>query len=245
MSSLRSTVRDRPRVGVLAAAAAFGVMVVALFAGAFVLSQGEVVAEGRFVESVDHDVARMRLFDRFTIYTDETFAPLTSDLATTLVLIALAGMALLAFVLVLQNRPSDHRLQLFFLCTAAGATLFAFDEQMELVDSLGYNIEALYVPDLLVYAPPVAVYAFTFRGILVSSRRAMAALGAGAAMFALAQGFDRLPHDRFESIEEKLEALATVPMALGILLLALHFLADEPAVQRPSAEKMESSGTSL
>lgn len=196
----------------------------ALLAGAYVLSQSEVLAVGEFVDSVDHDVARLRVLDRYTIYTDETFVPFTSDTATSFVLMAASGMAMLAFAMAVALRTPDRKVPLFFLLVAFGATVFAFDEQMELIDSLGYNIEALYVPDLFLYGPPVALFAFWFRDILLASSRVLAVFVVGGGFFALAEVFDRLPHDRFEGIEEKLEVLAALVLAFAIALMAVRLL---------------------
>lgn len=208
----------------LVGTAIYLVVLGALLGIVFVLAQSDVVAKGEFVDVVDHDVIRLRVMDRWTIYTDQTFVPFSSDLATSFVLMAITGMALLAFALTATGESEDRRLPRFFLLTAIGTTFLAFDEQAELVDSLGYNVEALYVPDLFLYAPPLALFAWVFRRILSGSRPALALLVVGVSLFGLAQGFDRLPHDRFEGYEERLEILATLFLAGGIVLLVVHHL---------------------
>lgn len=209
-----------------------------LVAMAGALSNGKVLAEGHFVDAVDHDVLRVRVLDRFTMYTDKSVAPLGSDLLNSFALMAVAGIALLAFVLALAGHKDRH-LAAFFLLLAGAATFLAFDEQYELIDSLAYNVPSLYVPDIVVYAPPAALFALWFRRILTASRRALTALVIGGGLFVSAQLIDRLPHDRFEGIEEKLEVVATLVLAGGLVLLALHHLVrltqPERAVKAPAA----------
>lgn len=53
------------------------------------------MARGRFVGAVDHDVYRVRLLDRFTVYTENPPIPFDSDLATSFVLMMVSGIALL------------------------------------------------------------------------------------------------------------------------------------------------------
>lgn len=210
----------RGMAGVVAYLAVLGGLLVVAFA----MAQSKVLATGRFVDAVDHDVVRLRVLDRWTIYVDETFVPFSSDTATSFMLMVITGMALLAFALAVAGMTDDARLPLFFLLVAVGATFLAFDEQVELTESLSYNIEALYIPDAFVYAPPLAVFAWVYRRTLAASRRVLAVLVVGAALFAVAQGIDRLPNDRFEGTEEKLEVLATMVLAVGFAGLTVHHL---------------------
>lgn len=212
------------RIGVVGGLA-YAALLTVLLAIAYALSNGEVLGRGRLVGAVDHDVVKVRILNRYEAFADETIMPLGSDLMTSLGLMVVAGMALLSFAVAVKARPDDVRLQLFFLLSAAGVTFLAFDEQYEFIDSLGYNVEALYIPDIVFYTPPALLFAYVFRRILLASRPAFLVLAAGAALFLGAQALDRLPHDRFEGAEEKAEALATVVLAIGFSLVAVHHLA--------------------
>jgi hypothetical protein len=207
-------------VGLVAYLVVLGIVL----AVAFAFAQHDVIATGRFVESVDHDVARIRVLDRFTLYVDKTFVPFSSDQATSFMLMVMSGMAMLGFALAVAVKPYDRRLSTFFLLAAMGATVLAFDEHVELSEALGYNVESLYVPDFLIYGPPLALFALVYRRTLTASRPVLAVLTAGVVLFAVAQGIDRLPDDRFEGMEEKIEVVATMVLAVGLALLAVHHL---------------------
>ena len=223
MTDDRSRAARRGLVGGLAYLVVLGTLLLLAFA----LAQSKVLAKGPFVDAVDHDVLRLRVLDRFTIYVDTTFVPFTSDHATSFLLMVITGMALLAFALAVVGRPDDRKLAQFFLLTAIGATFLAFDEFVDLTEVLGYNVEALYIPDAVIYAPPLAAFAYVYRRTLAASRKVLNVLVAGAFLFAVAQGIDRLPNDRFEGIEEKLEVLATLVLAVGFAFLSVHHLAPD------------------
>lgn len=227
----------RPRLAIIGAAA-YGAVAAVLLAAGFAMAQSDVVARGRFVDAVDHDVYRVRLLDRYTVYTENPPVPFDSDLATSFVLMMVSGIALLGFAMAVKWRAGlQERLPLFFLFTAMGATFMAFDEQGEFIDSLGYNIEALYFPDVFFYAPPALLFAWVFRGVLLRSRRAFAVLALGGLVFLAAEGMDRLPDDRLESAEEKLELVAVSLWAVAGVLYALDLLDD-----RGGADALEDVG---
>lgn len=216
----------RPRLA-LYGALAYGAVAGPLLLAAFALAQSDVVAKGPFVSNVEHDVFKVRLFDRFTVYTEHPPIPFDSDLATSFVLMMVSGIALLGFALAVKwGSQSGWRLPLFFLFTAMGATFMAFDEQCEFIDSVGYNIDFLYFPDIFFYAPPALLFAWVFRDVLLRSRRALAVLALGGLVFVAAEGMDRMPDDRLESLEEKLELVAVALWAGAEVLYALDQLGE-------------------
>lgn len=203
---------------------AYSVVAGALLVAAFTLAQSDVVARGRFVDAVDHDVYRVKLLDRYTVYTENPPIPFDSDLATSFVLMLVSGIALLAFAMAVRARPANRMAAWFFVLTAMGATFMAFDEQCEFIDSLGYNIEFLYFPDVFFYAPPALLFAWVFRHVLLRWRKALAVLVFGGLVFLAAEGMDRLPDDRLESLEEKLELVAVSVWAVAVAMYAVEEL---------------------
>lgn len=209
-------------IGGIAYAMWFGALSVA----AYLLSQGKVLETGRLVDEVDHHVSRMRILDRLTLYVDPTIGDVGADLLTSFLLLLTAGAALLALAITAKVAADERRLQLLFLGSAVGATFLAFDEQYELVDSLGYNVPALYLPDIVVYTPFLVVFFFAFRGLVAASRPAVAVIGAGGLLYAVSQAIDKLPNDRLEGVEEKLEVLCSGVLAVGFGMLAVYHLAE-------------------
>jgi hypothetical protein len=223
--------------GVAAAGtAAYVALLGLLLAVGYALTGGDRLGSGRFVEAVDHDVLRLRVLGR-TIYADQTATPFSSDLATSLALVGVSGMALMALWLAVAGRTGPLRLRWFFLLTALATLLLAFDEMLELTEALSYNLPSLYVPDVLVYGIPAFLFALAFWRLVSASRRAVAAFSAWAGLFFVAEFLDRLPDDRFEPVEEKVEIVAVLALGAGVLFVALHFLAPRAAgANRSSAE---------
>lgn len=82
-----------------------------------------------------------------------------------------------------------------------------------------------------------------FRDVLARSPRALFVLAMGALTFLAAESMDRLPNDRLESAEEKLELLAVSLWAGAGLLYALDSLSPlSPLDDRGGADALEHVG---
>jgi hypothetical protein len=208
--------RRRVAPGLLALTA-FGLALAALV----VVPNVDVVESGHLVPYTEREVHRVDVFGLFTVLA----APETrvdTDLLNTIVLGALAGIATLAAAIAPRSRTRT-----FFALAAAGAAVACFDEGFELTETLVYNADwagALgFSPRKLdvLDAIPVALFAWYFRDILLSSRRALWFLGAGIVLFAGALALEVGAATR---LEDAAEVVSSASVAVGVGLLAVERL---------------------
>jgi hypothetical protein len=197
--------------------AAFGLVLAALV----VIPNVDIVASGHLVPYTEREVHRVDVFGLFTVLA----APETridTDLLNTIVLGGLAGVALLAACL-----AAPGRLRRFFAFAAAGAAVACFDEGFELTESIVYNIDWAgafgFSPRKLdvLDAIPVALFAWYFRDLLLSSTRALWFLGTGIALFAGALVLEVTAETR---LEDAAEVVSSASVAVGLTILAVELL---------------------
>ena len=179
--------------------------------------------------SVPYDagtVKEVRVLDSLTVYVDGEPKPGPSVIGG----IALIVLATAAFMTAVALRLAHARRRLvgFYLVVCAGLGFAGLDELFAIHESVGHNLQFLAdVPgvsrpdDLVIalYLVPTIAFAYLFRDVFLSDRRAAFALGAGVALFALSTGADLMSL----RAEEYLELLAGISIAAGIaLLMSVH-----------------------
>lgn len=167
-------------------------------------------------------VKEVRVLDSVTVYVDGEPKPGFTVLGG-MALIVLATAALMT-ALALRMAGARRRLVAFYLVVCTGLGFAGLDELFAIHESIGHNLRFLAdVPgvsrpdDLIValYTVPAVVFAYVFRNVLLSDRRAALALGAGLGLFALSAVADLAG----SKVEEYLELFSGLCIATGLAVL--------------------------
>lgn len=195
-----------------------------------VAANSQVLEKGRLFAYSTDTITKVGVFDTFNVYLAQD-TTMTADVATALVFIVLAGMALLAGILMLRaGVESPRRLAAFFFAVAIGSIYLGLDEMLELNETIGHNLQFLAKlpgisrPDDLdapSYGIPGLAFLVYFRQIVLSSRRALCLATVSAGLFALATLIDRAGSS---GMEEKLEVLAALGFASSFIALVVERL---------------------
>lgn len=181
-------------------------------------------------------IEELELFGRFTVYRDPELVT-QMDVLNGFLLIAIASTSFFAALLLSASDRIERRF-VFFLVAACGAAFLAVDEVLGLHETLGANLRFLaglpgiQHPDDAVfaaYALPMAAFAYCFRTIILSSRRALAVLALGACLYALGAIMDISSL----SFEEYVESLASLSLLCGFVLLGYRQLEQTRASTHP------------
>jgi hypothetical protein len=215
---------------ILVACAAVGV-VAAVAIVALAPSLYEVVRSGRdLVPQASGLLYEVRVLDKFTIFASEETRP-DLDKLSAAGLVAAATMILTAFLLLRAGR-ADMRLRRCFALASAGLAFLAADELFGIHETIGVNLQFLadlpgvQRPDdalFVLYAIPLGVFAWSFRDVVRSDRRAVQLFGVGLAFFLVAVVGDL----RNSGIEEPAEALAAACLLAGLVALTVSVLRRE------------------
>jgi hypothetical protein len=186
-----------------------------------VLARGQLLAD----DGVFTEIAKVRLFGAITLYVD--VSPLSAgDLLNGVVLVAIAGAALLAVVLLGATSSAPAELRSFFKVVVFAAAWLAADEMLSIHETVGDNLlflsalPGVHHPDdalMLLYGVVAVVLFVRFRHVILGSRAAIAWYALAAACFGAAVACDMLLSTR---VEEFLEVAATVAFLGGFITLA-------------------------
>jgi hypothetical protein len=180
------------------------------------------------------------------------------DVVTAVALGILAGVTLIAAVLLRGWTRAPRRTSRAFAIATAAALFAALDEGLALHETAGLNLEFLRAlplvdhPDdvlMAIYGLGVIAFAWTIRDLVRPYRSAKLWMVAGVALFVLAQLIDLLPTESLVLEEEMLELFAAACFAVGFLGLAVHHidhaLTDNSAlITAFQREEQPDSGTS-
>lgn len=196
-------------------------------AAALAMQSYEILERGRLLSYTPGEVFRIRVFDRVDMYVEPALRP-SGDILSGLLLVGLASMAASLFMLLRFRILAATRqgLEGFFLAVAGGASFLAADELFGFHETLGHNLRFLREipgvthPDDVIFAAyvvPALVFACVYRGLLVSSRRALRLFAAAFGLYLLAAGFDlaNLPFD------EIVEPVSAVTAVIGFIVLTI------------------------
>jgi hypothetical protein len=234
---MRPPPRDARRRLVVAAA-------VALLALAALVSVApslyDVVAKGKGPPVVPYEgaglVYKVRVLDLFTIYADAESRPTPDKLSST-ALIAAASMLLMTLLL-LRAAGAEARRQRFYALATAGLAFLAADELFAFHETIGHNLQFLADlpgverPDDIVflsYGLPLVLFAWAFRDILLSNRRAVQLFAVGACFFLISALADL----GGVSVDEPAEVVAGICLFSGLALITVEILGQELHLDRP------------
>jgi len=227
----------------LVAVACAGLLaVVALFA--FSESLYEVVDKGRGDAIVPYDaglVYKVRVLDLFTVYASEETRPDTDKLSS-VGLVVSATMCLMTLLLLTAARASPQ-LRRFYGFATVGLAVLAADELFGVHETLGHNLQFLadlpgveHPDDLLfaLYVVPLAIFAWSFRRIVLGYPGATRAFAAGGLLFGVAIVAD-VTGTRFD---ETAEPLAAVCLLVGLVMITVAVLRRELALDAIAAARL-------
>lgn len=172
-------------------------------------------------------VEELELFGRFTLYRDREVLT-QMDVFNGFLLIAIASTSFFVSLLLSASDRIERRF-VCFLVAAFVAAYLAADEVLGLHETLGANLRFLAQlpgirhPDdgvFAAYALPVAVFAYCFRTIFMSSRRALGVLALGGCLYVLGAVMD-VTSVRFE---EYVEPLSSFALLIGFVSLGYQQL---------------------
>ncbi len=175
-------------------------------------------------------VYKVRVLDQFTVYADEESRP-TPDKLSTIGLVAAASMSLMTLLL-LRAAGADARWRRFYAFATAGLAYLAADELFAFHETLGHNLQFLADlpgverPDdvvFLSYGVPLAIFAWAFRDILLSNKRAVQLFAVGTCFFAVSAAADLAG----VGIDEPAEVVASICLAAGLVLITTQILRRE------------------
>jgi hypothetical protein len=159
-------------------------------------------------------VKKVRVLDSFTVYVDGEPKPGPSVIGG----IGLIVLATAAFMTAAALRIAGRRGRLgaFYLLISAGLGYAGLDELFAIHESIGHNLQFLAdVPgvtrpdDLVIasYVIPAGIFAYVFRDILLSNRRAAITLATGLAFFAFSSAADMTGNTTAEEYLELISGL--------------------------------------
>ena len=155
------------------------------------------------------------------------------DVVTAVALAILAGVTLIAAVLLRGWTRAPRRTSRAFAIATAAALFAALDEGLALHETAGLNLEFLRAlplvdhpddPLMAIYGLGVIAFAWMIRDLVRPYRSAKLWMVAGVAQFVLAQLIDLLPTESLVLEEEILELFAAACFAVGFLSLAVHHM---------------------
>jgi hypothetical protein len=219
-------------------------VLIAMVAGSAVLLARGPAYEVRGDAAVPYDagkVKEVRVLDSATVYVDGERKPGPSVIGG-IALIVLATAAFMTAV-ALSFAHAGRRLVTFYVIVAAALGFAGLDELFAIHESVGHNLQFLAdVPgvsrpdDLVIalYLVPAVLFAWLYRDVLRSDRRAATALAAGIAVFAMAAAADLAGI----KAEEYLELVSGLCIGAGIARLIFVHLSRNlqirvEAVDRP------------
>lgn len=215
------------RVGGGKIVVAIGALLLLLIVSAYVVSKNyEVVAEGSLLSYTDAQVAKLRLFDEFTIYVAKE-RPRPPDILNGVMLAMLAGIALFALALIPTGDREARRIRVFFALCWTGFAYVAADELMGIHETLGHNLQFLgavpgvHRPDDVIFAAyvvPALLVLFIYRRMFLSSKLVLALFGTAIGFFAVAGVMDIAGI----GLDELAEPLSAIFILAGFMKLALE-----------------------
>jgi hypothetical protein len=204
----------------------------------------DVVAKGKGPPIVPYEgsglVYKVRVLDLFTIYADSESRPTPDKLSST-GLVAAASMSLMTLLL-LRAAGSGPRRRRFYAFATAGLAYLAADELFAFHETLGHNLRFLADlpgverPDDIVflsYSIPLAIFAWSFRDILLANRRAVQLFAVGACFFAVSAGADLAG----VSIDEPAEVVAAICLLTGLVMITVEILREELRLDRTAGSR--------
>jgi hypothetical protein len=208
-------------------AAAAGVVAILAIGALFLLPSElyEVTDKGRGPGIVPYDsglMYKLRVLDSLTLYAPDEARP-HPDKLTSILLAAATAMTLMAFFLVRAAR-GDPRSRTFFAWASAGLALLTLDETFALHELVGHNLHFLAdVPgverpdDLLfaLYPIAVAVFAWSFRDVLLAHTDAVRMFAIGGLFFLIAVAGDLAGWP----VDEVAEPIAGLCLGAGLVLI--------------------------
>jgi hypothetical protein len=193
--------------------------------------EATVVGHGHLVEWEPENVVNKVRFLGLYFFIDTALDRI--DVATAIALAILAGVVLIAAVVLRGWTRAPRRISRTFAIATAAALFAALDEGLALHETAGLNLAFLRAlplvdhPDdvlMALYGLGVIAFAWTIRDLVQPYRSVKLWMGAGVAQFVLAQVIDVLPTETFVVEEELLELLAATCFAVGFLTLAVRHI---------------------
>jgi hypothetical protein len=194
----------------------------------------DVVDKGRGEPLVPYEgtglIYKIRVLDLFDVYADEESRP-TPDKISSIGLIAAASMSLMTLLL-LSAANARPRLVRFYALATAGLAFLAADELFAFHETVGHNLQFLTDlpgverPDdvvFLLYGVPVAIFAWSFRDVLLSERTAVRLFALGAAFFVIAAAGDIAG----VGVDEPAEVVAAISLVAGLAVITAAALKRE------------------
>jgi hypothetical protein len=234
-------IRDRRR---LIAASVVAVIALLVVLASLSSSLYDVRAKGKGPPIVPYEgtgvVYKVKVLDTFTIYADEESRPVL-DKFSSIGLIGATTMLLMTLLL-LNAAGADRRLRRFYAFATAGLAYLAADELFAFHETIGHNLQFLADlpgverPDDVIffsYVIPLAIFAWTFREVLFSERRAVQLFAVGAGLYAISVVADLAG----VGIDEPSEVLASCCLAGGLVVLTAAVLARELGLERASRDR--------
>jgi hypothetical protein len=235
--------RDRRRLFV----ASIAVIVVVLAGLASQVSSFyDVLDKGRGQPLVPYEgtglIYKIRVLDLVNIYADEESRP-TPDKLSTVGLVGAASMSLMTLLL-LSAVAAPDRLRRFYAFATAGLAFLAFDELFAFHETLGHNLRFLADlpgverPDDIVfflYVVPLAAFAWSFRGVLLSNRNALGLFAVGTVFFGISAAADLAG----VGIDEPAEVVASLCLFAGLAVITVAVLRTELGLQRSPARDLK------
>lgn len=188
--------------------------------------------DGTPVSTRDTDI-RLRLFGA-EVQVERRTHPML-DVLVTWGLMAVGGVTAFGALLARRfGRPS--RVVAFLVIAALGALLLGVDEQLTVHETIGSEISlpgGLRGGDLIIaaYAAAAVVYLVRFRDLLLASGTATVLFACGLAAGLVAAGLDLTEWAPLR-VEDGFEALATLYLLAGFVLLAADLLTAQPGSSR-------------
>jgi hypothetical protein len=235
------SIRDRRR---LIAASVVAVIALLVVLASLSSSLYDVQAKGKGPPIVPYEgtgvVYKVKVLDTFTIYADEESRPVL-DKFSSIGLIGATTMLLMTLLL-LNAAGADRRLRRFYAFATAGLAYLAADELFAFHETIGHNLQFLADlpgverPDDVIffsYVIPLAIFAWAFREVLFSERRAGQLFAVGAGLYAISVVADLAG----VGIDEPSEVLASFCLAGGLLVLTAAVLARELGLEHASRDR--------
>jgi hypothetical protein len=200
----------------------------------------EVEAKGKGPPLVPYEgsglVYKVRVLDLFSVYADQESRP-DPDKLSSIGLVAAASMSFMTLLL-LGAAGGDRRLRRFYAFATAGLAYLAADEMFAFHETIGHNLRFLADlpgverPDdvvFLSYSIPLAIFAWSFRDVLLSERKATRLFAVGTGFFAVAVVGDLAG----VSIDEPAEVVAAICLLAGLIIITAAALRRELGLDAP------------
>src|SRR5919112_1438709 len=208
----------------------------------------DVLDKGRGQPLVPYDgtglIYKIRILDSVNVYADEESRP-TPDKLSTVGLVGAASMSLMTLLL-LGAVAAPDRLRRFYALTTAGLAFLAVDELFAFHETLGHNLRFLADlpgverPDdvvFLLYAVPLAAFAWSFRDVLLSDRNALGLFSVGTVFYAISAAADLAG----VGIDEPAEVVASLCLLAGLAVITVAVLRTELGLELTRSRRTEHS----